>query len=112
MIAGESKTKVQRELRRQVHKRLAWFTLDDGITMRECHVLDLSSGGARIATDDAMDVRDRFELTLVPGHHMHQQCEVVWRRGKTYGIKFLTPAAEETPAADDQAAASGPPLLR
>ncbi len=111
MIAGESKTRVQRELRRQVHKRLAWFTLDDGITMRECHVLDLSSGGARIATDDAMDVRDRFELTLVPGHHMHQQCEVVWRRGKTYGIKFLTPAADEVPAADDQAAASSPPLL-
>jgi len=111
MIAGDSKTKVERELRRQLHKRLAWIALEDGITLRECHVLDLSSGGARIATDDAMDVRDRFELTLVPGHHMHQLCEVVWRRGKTYGIKFLTLPADETPAADDQAAAaSSPPL--
>jgi len=108
MIAGESKTKVQRELRRQVHKRLAWITLEDRITMRECHVLDLSSGGARIATDDAMDVRDRFELTLVPGHHMHQLCEVVWRRGKTYGIKFLTSPPEDTPPASDPTVASTP----
>ena len=110
MMAAESKTKVQRELRRQLHKRLAWIALDDGITLRECHVLDLSSGGARIATDDAMDVRDRFELTLVPGHHMHQLCEVVWRRGKTYGIKFLTLPPDETPPASDPTAASGPPL--
>ncbi len=101
---------MQRELRRQVHKRLAWITLDDGITMRECHVLDLSSGGARIATDDAMDIRDRFELTLVPGHHMHQLCEVVWRRGKTYGVKFLGLPLNETPPASDPAAASNPLL--
>jgi PilZ domain len=107
-MASESKTKVQRELRRQVHNRLAWITLDDGITMRECHVLDLSSGGARIASNDAMDVRDRFELTLVPGHHMHQPCEVVWRRGKTYGIKFLTLPLDEAPPASDPALASTP----
>ena len=108
MMASEAKAKVQRELRRQVHNRLAWIALDDGITMRECHVLDLSSGGARIATDDAMDVRDRFELTLVPGHHMHQLCEVVWRRGKTYGIKFLTLPPDETPGPGDPTEASTP----
>jgi PilZ domain len=104
----EPKARVQREPRRQLHRRLAWISADNGATEYECHVLDLSSGGARIATDDAMDVRDRFELTLVRGHHKRELCEVVWRRGTTYGIKFLTllPAAE--PASDPTTASVQP----
>jgi hypothetical protein len=99
---------MQRELRRQLHNRLAWITLDDGITMRECHVLDVSSGGARIATDDAMDVRDRFELTLVKGHHKRELCEVVWRRGRTYGVKFVAEPQDATPPVNDPTTASSP----
>jgi hypothetical protein len=90
MTVVEPRAKVQREQRRQLHKRLAWITADNGVSERECHVLDVSSGGARIASDDAMDVRDRFELTLVKGHHRRELCEVIWRRGKTYGVKFVT----------------------
>jgi hypothetical protein len=81
---------VLREPRRQLHRRLAWISADNGATGFECHVLDLSSGGARITTDDVLDVRDRFELTLVKGHHKRDLCEVVWRRGRTYGVKFVT----------------------
>src|SRR5580704_5045752 len=58
MTVVEPRVKVKRETRRQLHKRLAWITVDDGVSERECHVLDVSSGGARIASDDAMDVRD------------------------------------------------------
>ncbi len=103
----DPKGRVQREPRRQLHKRLAWISPDHGMSESECHVLDLSSGGARIATDDAMDVRDRFELTLVKGHHKRELCEVVWRRGKTYGIKFLRIVAE--PASDPTMASVPPP---
>lgn len=99
---------MQREPRRLLHKRLAWITVDDGENEHECHVLDLSSGGARIATDDAMDVRDRFELILVRGHK-RERCEVVWRRGKTYGVKFVTLLAEAATPVTDQPAASVPP---
>jgi hypothetical protein len=84
-----SKTKVPREPRRQLRKQPAWMTVDNGMTKRECFVLDVSPGGARIATDDAMDVRDNFELALIPDHPKRELCEVVWRRGKTYGVKFL-----------------------
>ena len=100
---------MQRELRRQLHKRLAWITLDNDITVHECHVLDVSSGGARIATDDVMEVRDRFELTLVPGHHKRERCEVVWRRGKTYGVKFLRLIPEAATPTTDPATASDQP---
>jgi hypothetical protein len=89
MAVVESRTKVQREPRRQLRKRPAWMTVDNGITKRECFVLDVSPGGARIVADDALDVRDNFELALVPTHSKRERCEVVWRRGKTYGVKFL-----------------------
>ena len=55
MTIVEPRLKVQREQRRQLHKRLAWITADNGVSERECHVLDVSSGGARIASDDAME---------------------------------------------------------
>jgi hypothetical protein len=89
MSVDESRTKVVREPRRQLHKQPAWMTVDDGLTNRECFVLDVSPGGARIVTDVAIDVRDRFGLALVRDRPRHQSCEVVWRRGKTYGVKFL-----------------------
>jgi PilZ domain len=106
MSVLETRPRVQREARRQLRRRLGWITADDGVTEHECHVLDLSSGGARIATDDAMDVRDRFELTLVKGHLKRELCEVVWRRGKTYGIKFLNSLADDVaePVSDPTAA--------
>ena len=86
---------------------MAWITVDNGVSERECHVLDVSSGGVRIASDDAMDVRDRFELTLVKGHHKRELCEVIWRRGTTYGVKFVTP--EVMPPATDPTEASVQP---
>ena len=89
MTVDEPKTKVQREPRRQLSKRPAWITLDEGTTKIDCFVLDVSPGGAKIMTDAAIDVRDSFVLALVPEHPKRQPCEVVWRRGQTYGIKFL-----------------------
>lgn len=105
----EPRARIQREPRRQLHRRLAWITADNGVTEHECHVLDLSSGGARIAADDVMDVRDRFELTLVRGHPRRELCEVVWRRGKTYGVKFLTMLPMVTTPASEATAASSQP---
>jgi hypothetical protein len=89
MTIVEPRIRVQREPRRQLHKRPAWISVDDGMTKRQCFILDVSPGGARIATDDAMDVGDSFELALVPDHPKREFCEVVWRRAKTYGVKFL-----------------------
>jgi hypothetical protein len=90
MIVDDQRTKVQREPRRELRKRPTWMTVDDGATKIECFVLDVSPGGAKVMTDTALDVRDSFELALVPEHTTRQLCEVVWRRGKTYGVKFLS----------------------
>ena len=91
MTVVDSKSKVQREPRRQLRNRVTWMSLDDGETetRRECTVLDISPGGAKISTDARIDVRHRFGLTLTPEHAGRYECEVVWRRGKTYGVKFV-----------------------
>jgi len=89
MTIDMPRAKVQREPRRQLHKQPAWITVD-GMTKRECFVMDVSPGGAKIMTDAAFEVRDRFGLSLVAAHSKRQPCEVVWRRGNTYGIKFIS----------------------
>jgi hypothetical protein len=89
MIVDEQRTKVPREPRRDLQKRRTWMSVDDGVTKIECFVLDASPNGAKIVTDAAIDVRDTFVLALVPQHPKQQGCEVVWRRGRTYGVKFL-----------------------
>jgi len=92
MTMVDPKAKVQREPRRQLRNRVTWMSLDDGETetRRECTVLDVSPGGAKIMTDAAIDVGDMFGLQLVASHSKRQSCEVVWRKGNTYGIKFVT----------------------
>jgi hypothetical protein len=89
MTIDKPRAKVQREPRRQLNKQPAWISVDDGMTKCECFVLDVAPGGAKIMTDAAIDVSDRFALALVPAHPTRQPCEVVWRRGNIYGIKFL-----------------------
>ena len=85
----DKRTKTQREPRRQMQKRPALMTVE-GMTNCECLVLDVSPGGARIMTDAALDISDKFALALVPSHQKRQPCEVVWRRGNMFGIKFIS----------------------
>jgi hypothetical protein len=88
MIVDKPRATVQRDPRRQLHKRPTWITVD-GMTKNECLVLDVSPGGAKLMTDAEIDLRDRFALALVPDRPKRQPCEVVWRCGKIYGEKFL-----------------------
>jgi len=89
MSVEQAKGKVQRELRRHLSRHTAWISTDNGATKRDCTVLDVSPGGARVVTDMSIDIGDKFGLTLVPSRPQSRYCEVVWRRGTTFGVKFL-----------------------
>jgi PilZ domain len=80
--------KQKREVRRRRHQS-AWMMIDGETQNRECLVCDVSRGGAKIIVDIAAEVGSRFGLALVPNHPKHQRCEVMWRRGRTLGIKFV-----------------------
>jgi hypothetical protein len=88
MIVDKPRVKVAREPRRQLNRRPTWISVD-GTTKSVCFVLDVSPGGAKIMTDAEIDVRDTFGLALVADRPNRQPCEVVWRRGNIYGVKFL-----------------------
>jgi len=106
MASNGARIKVSREPRRQLNNRPGWITVDDGATESACAVVDVSPGGARIVTDIEFGVKDRLALTLLADRSKRHTCEVVWRRGKTYGLRFVVvePAADE-PAAGPVSAA-------
>jgi PilZ domain len=102
----QGRKRVQREPRRQMNGRSAWVTMDDGETRHECAVIDVAPGGAKITMHVEIDVGGRFELALVPTHPKLQQCEVVWRRDHSFGVKFLPAGASQAshaPVADGPA---------
>jgi hypothetical protein len=55
----------------------------------ECQVMDVSLHGAKIVASVDAEIGSRFRLSLVPNAPKRQACEVIWRRGKTLGIKFV-----------------------
>ena len=81
-----SKPKPKREARRRRHQ-WAWVTLEGDATVHDCRVLDVSQNGAKVVIDVAAEIGTRFGLALVP--HCPRLCEIVWRRGRTLGIKFV-----------------------
>lgn len=66
----------------------AWITMDGGFAARQCTVLDISQGGARLRVEDPHFVKQQFHLKFErtsPG----KPCTVVWRKGDVIGIKFV-----------------------
>ena len=74
----------EREVRRTRHLS-AWIKVE-GRAHCECQVLDISKHGAKVIVDSV--VPDRFELAFFEGGQ-HRVCEVVWRRVKMIGVKFI-----------------------
>ncbi|QWG16185.1 PilZ domain-containing protein [Bradyrhizobium sediminis] len=87
MLKDRSRLQQERQQIRRRRRQSAWITFDGEATDRECWVADVSQGGAKI-TGVAAEVGSQFDITLVP-HAPKRRCEVVWRHGRTLGIKFL-----------------------
>jgi hypothetical protein len=84
MIAANKK----REARKSIHQP-GWVTLDGGFAARQCVVQDLSSSGAKITLDDAIALTGKLRLAFSRDARTGRSCEVVWRRGKSLGVKFV-----------------------
>jgi hypothetical protein len=78
----------KREARKSV-RQSGWITLDGGFAARPCTVLDLSSAGAKITIDDPNAVTAKVRLALSRDARTGHTCQVIWRRGKTLGVKFV-----------------------
>jgi hypothetical protein len=78
----------KRELRKSLHQS-GWITLDGGFAARVCVVKDLSTTGARVTIDDPNTLPAKLRLAFSRDARTGRNCEVVWRRGKSVGIKFV-----------------------
>ncbi|KIZ39355.1 MULTISPECIES: PilZ domain-containing protein [Rhodopseudomonas] len=78
----------KRESRKSV-RQSGWVTLDGGFAARPCVVVDVSSAGAKITLEEAQTLGPKLRLAFSRDARTGRNCEVVWRRGKTLGVKFV-----------------------
>ncbi len=78
----------KRESRKLLHQP-GWITLEGGFAARPCVVHDLSTTGAKITIDDPNTLPAKLKLAFSRDARTGRNCEVVWRRGKSVGIKFV-----------------------
>jgi hypothetical protein len=84
MAIGTKKREARKSLRQG-----GWITFDGGFAARPCVVHDMSSSGAKIAIDDPNTLPAKLRLAFSRDARTGRNCEVVWRRGKAMGIKFV-----------------------
>lgn len=78
----------KREARKSL-RQSGWITLEGGFAARRCVVQDISTAGARIAVDDSSVLPGRLRLAFSRDARTGRNCQVVWRRGKSAGVKFV-----------------------
>ncbi|MEW6644809.1 MAG: PilZ domain-containing protein [Pseudomonadota bacterium] len=67
----------------------AWMTLDGGFAKRNCTVLDLSSGGARIKVHDPAPVKGKLHLAFSKDVRKITRCRLVWQDESIIGVEFM-----------------------
>jgi hypothetical protein len=67
----------------------AWITLEGGFAARQCVVQDISSTGAKITMDEAAALPAVVRLAFARDARTGHKCQVVWRRGRSAGVKFV-----------------------
>jgi hypothetical protein len=78
--------------KREARKSLSqpgWITLDGGFAARPCVVQDMSTTGARVTIDDPNVLPAKLRLAFARDARTGRNCEVVWRRGNSVGVKFV-----------------------
>lgn len=84
-MALDTKKRAARKSLRQS----GWITLEGGFAARQCVVQDLSTSGAKIIVDDNNTLPAKLRLAFSRDARTGRNCEVVWHRGKTFGVKFV-----------------------
>ena len=81
-------TDKKRAARKSV-SQAGWITLEGGFAARQCVVQDMSTTGAKLTIDDPNVLPAKLRLAFSRDARTGRNCEVVWRRGKSLGVKFV-----------------------
>jgi hypothetical protein len=66
-----------------------WITLEGGFAARQCVVHNMSATGAKVTIEDSNSLPAKLRLAFSRDARTGRPCEVVWRRGKSVGVKFV-----------------------
>ena len=91
-VGGASDMALLSSKKRESRKSLSqpgWITLEGGFAARQCVVQDLSTTGAKVTIDDPNSLPAKLRLAFSRDARTGRRCEVVWRRGKSVGVKFV-----------------------
>ena len=92
LVGGTSDMALLSSKKRESRKSLSqpgWITLEGGFAARQCVVQDLSTTGAKVTIDDPNSLPAKLRLAFSRDARTGRRCEVVWRRGKSVGVKFV-----------------------
>jgi hypothetical protein len=92
LVGGTSDMALLSSKKRESRKSLSqpgWITLEGGFAARQCVVQDLSATGAKVTIDDPNSLPTKLRLAFSRDARTGRRCEVVWRRGKSVGVKFV-----------------------
>ena len=89
MALGLNKLGAKKREARKSLRQPGWIALDGGFAARPCVVEDLSSSGARVTIEDNNTLPAKLRLAFTRDARSGRPCEVVWRRGRTVGVKFV-----------------------
>ena len=81
--------KESRKTRHQT-KHDAWMLLDGGFAKRNCTILDLSSGGARVKLDAVAPLGSGLHLALTGDVRRATSCRLIWRKDSIIGVEFIS----------------------
>jgi hypothetical protein len=84
MVAARKKRDARKSL-----QQAGWITLEGGFAARPCVVQDMSASGAKITIDDPNPLPAKLRLAFSRDARTGRNCEVVWRRGRSVGIRFV-----------------------
>ena len=84
MAAARKKRDVRKSL-----QQAGWITLEGGFAARPCVVQDMSASGAKVTIDDPNPLPAKLRLAFTRDARTGRNCEVVWRRGRSVGIRFV-----------------------
>jgi len=69
----------------------AKILFNEGSSVLDCVVKDLSEGGARLVMDGAIAVPANFDLHLSDGR-VFRSCRIAWRQVSSLGVAFSHPS--------------------
>jgi hypothetical protein len=78
----------RKAVRSPVGKKV-WIRFDDGFSVRECRLVDMSTGGVRIQVNAPYDVATQFSLLITRNASPGRRCRVKWRQGLEIGAEFV-----------------------